>query len=154
MTEDVELETAVHDALGRLPSPRAPETLQPRIMAVVRGRAGSPWYDRAWLTWPFRWQVASGMAFAAVLVAFVNLLPAIDAAAGREVLAMAGDWPARLSTTIEQGSAALNAAAVLWRLVIQPMTSCLIALAAATSVTCAMTGAVLARVTTERMSGS
>ena len=38
--------------LQMLPTPRAPGTLLPRVMAAVQAWALRPWYQRAWFTWP------------------------------------------------------------------------------------------------------
>lgn len=39
-------------ALRQIPSPRAPQTLAPRILEAVRRRAARPWYRRSWSEWP------------------------------------------------------------------------------------------------------
>ena len=54
-----DLERLAHHELHRLPAPRAPRTLLPRVMAAVEAWANRPWYTRAWFTWPLGWQVAS-----------------------------------------------------------------------------------------------
>jgi hypothetical protein len=43
--------------LKRLPAPRAPETLLPRVMAATVERR--PVRATGWLTWPMSWQAAS-----------------------------------------------------------------------------------------------
>ena len=49
-----ELEALVDRELRRLPPPRAPHTLLPRVMAAVEAWAQRPWYTRAWFAWPAR----------------------------------------------------------------------------------------------------
>jgi hypothetical protein len=152
MTERPDLEKAVDAALRRLPTPRAPETLVPRVMSAVRRRR--PWYERSWLTWPLAWQSSSALVFAVMLAGLAFALPALDEVVGREALRLAGSWPARLSIGVSSVGAAMDAASVLWRVIVQPAAGCLIALVAVASMTCAATGAVLVHVTAERMSRS
>ena len=60
MHEDSDdLETLVDRELKRLPTPRAPQTLLPRVMAAVEAWAQRPWYTRAWFAWPPAWRIAS-----------------------------------------------------------------------------------------------
>lgn len=50
-----DLERLADRALSALPSPRAPQTLRPRVMAAIAPRhAGRPWF-----TWPWPLQVAT-----------------------------------------------------------------------------------------------
>jgi hypothetical protein len=65
--EPTELERRVSEALRQLPGPKAPGTLLPRVMAAVKARARRPWYERAWMTWPRGWQVASVVATLALV---------------------------------------------------------------------------------------
>ena len=56
------LEAAVDRELKALPSLRAPQPLLPRVMAVIEQHASSPWYRRAWQTWPLPLQAVSLLA--------------------------------------------------------------------------------------------
>jgi hypothetical protein len=56
---DPELERLIDRELKRLPAPRAPRALLPRIMAAVATPRVLPWYSRPWLSWPPQWQVLS-----------------------------------------------------------------------------------------------
>jgi hypothetical protein len=58
------LERRIAWELAHLPSPAAPPTLLPRVMAAVQAWATRPWYERAWTTWPIGWQVAALALFA------------------------------------------------------------------------------------------
>ena len=60
-----DLEPRVDRELRRLPAPRAPHTLLPRVMAAAEAWAERPWYTRAWVTWPLAWQVVSVAALVA-----------------------------------------------------------------------------------------
>lgn len=57
--ENSQLEAAVDRELKALPNRPAPQTLLPRVMAVIERRAELPWYRRAWQTWPQPLKVVS-----------------------------------------------------------------------------------------------
>jgi hypothetical protein len=152
MTEHPDLEKAVDAALRRLPAPRAPETLVPRVMAAaVRLQEARPWHARAWLTWPPHWQAASGLTFTLLLAGLVASFSIVDAALSRHPLvpARVARW---LAAELAPAAAAFSAAGMLWRVLVQPVVACLIALVATASVTCVATGAALAHVTRGRTS--
>jgi hypothetical protein len=69
-------------ALKRLPQPRAPRTLLPRVLAAAGAPARRP-AARPWLAWPVGWQIASVAALlvGAAVVIGTALSPAIDSAA-------------------------------------------------------------------------
>ncbi len=71
----VDLERRVGWELHRLPAPIAPETLLPRVMTAVQAWARRPWYERAWFTWPFGWQVASMTALVLIGAGVFTALP-------------------------------------------------------------------------------
>lgn len=54
-----DLERRTDRALRRLPMPRAPHTLLPRVLAAAARLAQRPWYSRTWFTWPAPLRVAS-----------------------------------------------------------------------------------------------
>jgi hypothetical protein len=62
-----ELERSADRALRRLPTPHAPATLLPRVLAAAAALARRPWYSRTWLTWPAPLRVGSVIAAALVL---------------------------------------------------------------------------------------
>jgi hypothetical protein len=61
-----DLERIVDRELKRLPTPRAPRTLLPRVMAAVTAPRALPWYSRPWLSWPRALQGASAVVCAAL----------------------------------------------------------------------------------------
>ena len=86
MTPDNDdLRAIVDRELRRLPTPRAPETLLPRVLAAVDAWARRPWYTRAWFMWPAAWRLVS-VALLALLVSSLWKLPpappSVVAAAG------------------------------------------------------------------------
>ena len=62
--DPADLETFVDGELRRLPLPRAPQTLLPRVLAAVEQWRERPWYARAWFTWPLAWQSGRSAALA------------------------------------------------------------------------------------------
>lgn len=125
MTADFRPVDRLHRELGRLPYPRAPHTLLPRVLAAI----ARPWYAREWLAWPLPWQVAS-LALAA--------------------LAVTGAWMAATSSpqvTALAASAETAAAAarVLWRLLVQPVFAYVLVLSIVACLTCAAGWAALSR---------
>ena len=64
-----EPEAALHEELRRLANLRAPDTLVPRVQAVLARCAAPSWWQQPWLSWPRAWQAASG----AVMLALIGL---------------------------------------------------------------------------------
>lgn len=80
--EPRDLESLVDAGLRRLPDPRAPRTLLPRVLEAVEGTR-LPWYARPWVTWPRGWQSASLVALFAALAASGVAAIGIDRALSR-----------------------------------------------------------------------
>jgi len=99
-----ELEREMHRELRALPSPRAPATLLPTVLAAAAAR---PWYRREWLAWPALAQVAS----AAAMVAIITGLAWLAASATETV--------GTVSTLVRIG----------WRLVLEPVVAYVFVLA-------------------------
>lgn len=114
----------LHRELRRLPWPRAPHTLVPRVLAAL----ARPWYTREWLAWPFQWQAAS-------LAAALGIT--------------AGVWMVASSPQVVElasfGESLAAAARVLWRLVLQPVVAYVLVLSIVACVTCAAGWAALSR---------
>jgi hypothetical protein len=122
-----ELEQKIDRELRRLPAPRAPHTLLPRVLAAVEAWVNRPWYTRAWFTWPVGWQVAS-VALLALAVAGVWMLPPAPASV--------------VGTT--------NAGRVLWRTIVEPFLAYAFVIVVIMCVACAAFGAALSYVFVER----
>src|SRR5580765_1858939 len=80
-----DLDRLVDRELKHLPSPRAPHTLLPRVLAAVEHWTRRPWYERAWFTWPVGWQIASLAVLALLVAGGAVLLTGVRAAAGDAV---------------------------------------------------------------------
>lgn len=131
MNPERDLERQVHEALRRLPLPRAPRSLAPRVMHAVIASAGLQ--DRRceartglradWRQWPLQWQllalvVSTSMAAALVLAASVGSL-----------------WIANLTAT--------RAIVTVWQTFVAPIALPLVILTAAMCVACALLAAAL-----------
>ena len=126
----------------RLPAPRAPLTLLPRIMAAVEAWAGRPWYSRAWFTWPIGGQIVSAAALILVVIgaAFLTMSAqaAIDQTAAR---LLSGVMP-----VAQRAEAMLNAARVVWHAVVEPLAVYAFAVVAVMFLACVAFGTALSHV--------
>jgi hypothetical protein len=111
-----QLEAAVDHELKALPNLRAPQTLLPRVMAVIEQRAGLPWYRRAWQTWPVPLQAVSMLV---LLVAFAGLClgswQLVNAPAVASATSEASGWIRILSRTLSTLGVLVNALALAVR---------------------------------------
>jgi hypothetical protein len=82
--ENSRLEAAVDRELNALPDLHAPQTLLPRVMAVIARKAVLPWYRRAWQTWPLPLQALSMVV---LLAAFGGLCFGISQLVHTQVVA-------------------------------------------------------------------
>ena len=124
---DDDLEGRIARALRRLPPPRAPQTLLPRVMAAVRARSERPWYTRPWFAWPPLWRILS-----------------IAPAAWLLYLA----W--RLPSPPPQMVAAAGASRVLWDLMIAPLLPYVVTIVLLMGLACVLFGLALNYVLLER----
>jgi hypothetical protein len=136
-----DLERLVDAELKRLPPPRAPRTLLPRVLAATARRPPSPWYARPWLSWPLVAQAAS-IAAAALLVlgVYVFALPVLFSNPGHR--ANASDVTALLQA-LNDASALVR---VSWRLLLEPVAFVVMVAALTLSLGCAALWSVLDRV--------
>jgi hypothetical protein len=142
-----DLERLLDAALKQLPTPRAPRTLLPRVLAAVRAHVQRPWYTRAWVTWPAGWQTVSLAALLALFAGAALLTPiargmldaAIPVAAAGPVADVAGATRGLLRTA----ETATTAAWILWRVVFAPFVAYALCVVALMCAACAAVGATL-----------
>ena len=115
-----DLEHLVSRELGRLPEPPAPHTLLPRVMAAVREWSQRPWYERAWFTWPFGWQLVSVACLLVLLTGSVMLMPRAEAAAGGVASRLTSGVRTDVETLTRRGEVAITAARIVWRTAVEP----------------------------------
>ena len=144
-----DLECLADRELRRLPAPRAPHTLLPRVMAAVQAWAGRPWYSRAWFTWPLGLQVASAAALVLLITGGVMLAPLAQAAASNAITAVrivatgGADVARPLETTA-------SSARILWRTLLEPLASYVLVVVVLMFLACAVFGTALNHVVIER----
>jgi hypothetical protein len=139
-----DLERLVDRELKRLPAPRAPETLLPRVMLAVRaGRAEAPAPD--WMTWPLSWQVASLAAVVLIAIGLWRVLPWALAAIGGLVIDPSTTFGAQAASVAEQLQAIAGASRVIWR-VLGPLAIYGVGFIAVMMAACAVFGTALGRI--------
>jgi hypothetical protein len=132
----------VGSELRRLPLPRAPRSLLPRVMAAVAVARPAP---RTWFTWAPIWQALSIAALALLVagIAFVwpqvhgvveNARSAMTTAAGPALTRVSGAW------------AVLSVVTSVWRSLLPPDVGYLFLLVVLLCAACAAFGAALGRV--------
>ena len=142
---EVDLETLVDRELRRLPAPRAPHTLLPRVVMAVQQWAMRPWYARAWVTWPLEWQALSMAALIVLLVGGTMLIPIVEAAAAGASATFA-PGVRRAADVAHRAEATVNAGRILWRALVEPFVAYVFALVALMCLGCAVLGTALNRV--------
>jgi hypothetical protein len=132
-------------ALKQLPTPRAPRTLLPRVMAAVDARraASAP---RPWLDWPLGWQLASAALVVVLAIGVVQLWPSTQAAIGRSATSVMTSVTTQFGGFAEGASVAVTLAGTFWRLLVQPLSGYALALVLVMGAACATFGAALNRV--------
>ena len=126
MSTERDLEREIHDALRRLPQPRAPRSLAPRVMQAIAAAARP---NAGWRLWALHWQLLGLVAACSTAVALV--------VAGSY---LAG-WISGLATT--------RAVVTLWQMFAAPYVLPVVALTAVMCVACALIGAALKHVAWE-----
>ena len=112
-----DLERLTDRALRSLPSPRAPRSLLPRVLAAVAAEASRPWYARAWLSWPLHWQLASGAATVSVIVAAMFVGPGMAAAMLEFATSASLPVSSSLAGAAQSLDAMWDASRIVWRVV-------------------------------------
>lgn len=131
----IDLERLVDAELKRLPPPRAPRTLLPRVLAAVDAQQQHATPARGWAFWPRAWQFAGGVVMAAVLVGIWRLA------------AFAGPFISDLLPAVGLGRAAAftrgaddaaTVVRVLWEVLLQPVATYVSILAISLALACAL----------------
>lgn len=143
---DTDLETLARTELRRLPQPRAPHTLLPRVVAAVQAWTMRPWYSRAWFTWPVGWQVVTIAALILLAAGGAVLLPGARAAMPDAASTIALGVKNDLASVAQHVAIVTNVAGVLWRALLEPIVPYAFALVVLMCLACAAFGAALNRV--------
>jgi hypothetical protein len=142
-----DLEAIVDRECRRLPLPRAPESLLPRVMAAVQAWTLRPWYARAWFTWPVWLQAGAIAAFVALAAAGAFVMPRAQGAVRDAVSAPAANILSSVSVPMRGVEIAASMALVLWRLVIEPLTPYVFVIVLMMGAACAVCAAAIDRLT-------
>ena len=146
-----DLETLVDERLRRLPLPRAPQTLLPRVLAAVQQWAERPWYARAWFTWPPAWQAVSVAVLVLIVGAGAMLIPSAQAAAGAAASTLASAGPiGEAAAVARRAEVSVNAVRILWRALVEPFAGYALALVMVMGLACAAFAEALNRVASVR----
>ena len=137
-----DLQQLLDRELTRLPVPRAPETLLPRVLAATVERPSTA--GGTWLAWPRLWQVGSAVSLA-VLIAGVWMLFTLWHP-GDFVSHVAGrDTPVRVAGLAKSAMDAATLGRVFWEVLLQPVATYVSALAISFGLACALLWTALER---------
>jgi hypothetical protein len=142
--DSIDLERRVDSRLRRLPQPRAPHTLLPRIIAAVRA-AARPWYQREWLSWPAAWQTLSAVLLVSLVIGLGLWLPAVQTTVDARVNEVLAPVTTPVVDAVARVQALATAARVFWRAA-QPAAGLLLVVVLIMCAACAVFGAALNRV--------
>ena len=140
-----DLERLLDRELKRLPPPRAPRTLLPRVMAAA-GQSLLPWYRRPWVTWPAGLQTASVGLLALMLAIVGTLLPSVQSAAQPLTSSVTGSLPSGLVTAAQRFNEGAALMKVLLQVFVQPVAAYLFALGIALTIACGVLWTAINRV--------
>lgn len=119
----------LHVALRSIPSPRAPHTLAPRVMAAVHVHlARAAFTPRTWFEWSVPTQLASVLGFVALVAAAAMVWPSVQAFVAQ-------------ATSIDE----VRVASVFFQSIWQPVMVWVLAGMTAIVLFCATVGALLGR---------
>jgi hypothetical protein len=142
-----DLQHLIDRELKQLPTPPAPGTLLPRVLAATVNRKPAPWYARPWVTWPRGWQVASVAILVALGAGLSMIVPALQHPPAGVASRPGGGAPGGIATVaavVEQGATLVR---VLWQVLLEPIAVYLLILAVSLSLACAAVWTALERVT-------
>jgi hypothetical protein len=143
MTMDPDaLERQVHRALADLPTPRAPRSLRPRVLAaVVPAMVGRPWF-----TWPWALQVATVLLVLGVAGLGALAWPTVSAALGGAMPGTVQAGAGYLEGAADTGAALLRVMQLTWSAVVAPIARLVLLLTVMLCTACAVCLAAFSRV--------
>jgi len=152
--DPVELEREIAAALRRLPAPRAPGTLTPRVMAAVRLRGQAPWYRRPWFAWPAGGRLAAAAVALLLIAAGIWWMPSALQVTARAATSLAASAVQHLTwqppDSVRRVLEVAGAVQAVWRTLLGPLVLYASAFAVVMGGVFALCAAVLTRVTLGR----
>jgi hypothetical protein len=131
----IDLERLVDAELKRLPAPRAPRTLLPRVLAAVDAQQQHAKPARGWAFWPRAWQFAGGVVMAAVLVGIWRLATVAGPFISELLPAVGLGRAAALTRGADDAATVVR---VLWEVLLQPVATYVSILAISLALACAL----------------
>lgn len=137
-----DLQELLDRELKRLPAPRAPRSLLPRVLAAtVQGPAAAP--RRGWRAWPRAWQAGALAILAALAAGGWMAWPMLQAL-------NPGGWPLvstppRVAGALQSAGEAAAVVRILWQVVLQPVATWVAALTIAVTLACGLLWTALER---------
>lgn len=125
--DPVDLDERLDRELRGLPTPRAPQTLLPRVLAATANREPAA-AATGWSTWPLVWRAASVAALVVVAVLASRVFSAP---------------PAAVSGATERAGEVATVVRVLWEVMLQPVATYLFILGISLALACALAWAAL-----------
>jgi hypothetical protein len=129
----IDLEQLVDDELKRLPTPRAPRSLLPRVLAATSAQPQI--HAAGWTAWSRIWQVAAGVAAVVCIAGIWKLAVWVQPFVG-ELLPAAG--LGRAASVAHGADEAATVARVLWDVMLQPVATYLSILVVSFALACAL----------------
>ena len=140
--DPAELERWLHHELKKLPVPRAPEGLVPRVLQSVQAVPPETAAPRSWLTWPLAQQLASIVALVVAVAAVAGLWLIVRGSLITTLPEPVAAVATRVDDVHQRAYDITLAARVLWR-VLEPFAVGVIALVAIMFAACAAISAAL-----------
>lgn len=137
MTDPRDLERLIVRELKRLPAPRAPRTLMPRVLAAVAKQEPAPWYSRPWATWPPIVQAFSLVLFAEIGAGLWTLWPHVPRLIAETGAPAAAAVMSRVASLTNQASQIAAVVRALWQVLLGPIAIFVLALTIIVSLACA-----------------
>jgi hypothetical protein len=136
------LAALVGGELRRLPLPRAPRSLLPRVMAAAQVAQPAP---RTWFTWAPIWQALSLAALALLIAGIAFVWPQVHGAV-QSVQGAMTSAVGPVATRVSGARAAFGVVASVWRSLLPPAVGYLFLLVVLLCAVCAAFAAALGRV--------
>jgi hypothetical protein len=139
----------VHRALRRLPPPRAPSSLAPRVMAAIAERDRAALHDSrpwTWFTWPLAWKAASIAALVVLAAGLAWLQPGAHGILDGSLSGPAAAAGARITALLETAGAVVSVLSIVWEAFLQPIVGYVLVWIVLMSAACAAFGAAVGRV--------
>src|SRR5262245_21332150 len=131
----IDLEHVVDAELKRLPTPRAPQTLMPRVLAAVAAQEQHAKPARGWAMWPRRWQLAGGVVAAGLFVGIWKLVSLAQPYIADALWIGGFDRGPSFTRSADEAATVVR---VLWEVLLQPVATYVSVLAISLALACAL----------------